>query len=287
MLFQSEVPKDFVKNILRKFRINHDAELIPTDKKPNASAMQDGDMIINLLPNGNVLAVLKIHMHPTFSPAYNLYHRLTLIDNKFYDEETTKFTIATKGMSSKGNFFRISNSKMQFSINVYRDEKPTVEEIDDCITTDPLAGCSLGIYTYMNEVFMPRMREQMETMVDDIYANLRKLSNHRRYHGARTEQEQALLEAEAIERIAKDGFTKETMEEFLILYGKKHNGFASTPRNQAELQKLLKNEPNAKAKWAKIVLDRAKMHHNEVKTMRYARVMETLKQESEYDEYIA
>lgn len=280
------IPAEFAKQILRKFKINHDVKIQPIEGKPKTSDIEDGDMIINLLPNGSVIAVLKVYHYAVFRSSYNEYYRITFADGDFSVEETTKISTATKGMTSRGEFFRISNRSIRFSSDPRRGDKPTSDEIKDRSTNDPLAGQSSDIYNYMDKTFMPKMRQQMEAMVDDIYANLRKLDktknrwgSKRYYTGQRNQQEEALEAAASIEKIAEDGFTSETMELFLATFGKRHGGFASIPRNESELKKLLKNEPNARAKWAKIILRAAKDEHERVKEMVREPVMKGLRGE--------
>jgi hypothetical protein len=279
------IPAEFAKNILRKFQINHDAEISPVPGKPKTSDIENGDMIINVLPGDNVVAVLKRREYPRFSASYTLYHRLTLIDGKFQSDTDTSVSAATKGMAARGKFFRISNEHLRYADSPRRGDKPTPDEVRDRSTDDPLAGSSYDIYSYMNDTFMPRMRAQMETMVDDIYANLRKLDKNKDQWGgersrlSKNQQEVALEAASIIEQIAKDGFTRNTMERFLSTFDKRHHGFASIPNNERELKNLLKTEPNARAKWAKVVLDAAKEEHRRVKEMIAAPVMKALKGE--------
>lgn len=274
------IPAEFAKNMLRKFQINHDAEISPVPGKLRTSDIENGDMIINVLPGDNVVAVLKRREYPRFSASYTLYHRLTLIDGKFQSDTDTSVAAATKGMAARGKFFRISSEHLRYADSPRRGEKPTPDEIRDRSTDDPLAGSSYDIYSYMNDTFMPKMKQKMEAMVDDIYANLRKLGNSRdNFRGSKTEQQQALEMAKAIENIASEGFTRSTMERFLSTFDKRHHGFASIPNNERELKNLLKTEPNARAKWAKTVLDAAKSHHDAVKNMIAAPVMKALKGE--------
>ena len=272
------IPAEFAKNILRKFKIDHDTKIEPVEGKPKNADIEEGNVIINLLPNGDVLALLKRREHPRFSASYNEYYRLELVDGEFKSTRTTKISDATKGMTARGKFFRISSQSIRF-FDPYRDKKPTPDEIKDRSTDDPLAGQTIDIYNYMDKVFMPKMRQQMEAMVDDIYANLRKLSKERRWRGDRNQQEQALAAAAAIEKIAEEGFTGNSMEQFLATFGKRHGGFASIPRNESELKKLLKTEPNARAKWAKIILRAAKDEHERVKEMVREPVMRGLRGE--------
>jgi hypothetical protein len=276
------IPAEFAKNILRKYNFDHDVAIEPMQSKPKTSDVDRGDMIINLLPSGDVIAMLKRNSESRFSAPYNVYHRLEIANGQFTDKSGTSAAAASKGMTSKGKFFRIHN---KYFGTAFRGDKPTPDEVKDRSTADPLAGSDEDIYGYMNDTFMPRMRQQMEAMVDDIYANLRKLDKNKDQWGGQLSirspnQQQAAIEAAAnIEQIAERGFNRSTMERFLSVFGKRHHGFASYPRNEQELRKLLKNEPNARAKWAKIVLDSAKEEYRRVKEMVAAPVMKALQKQ--------
>lgn len=283
------IPAEFAKQILRKFKINHDAEIESIEGKPKTSDVEKGDLIINVQQNDDVVAVLK-QVIETFDMKFvTIYHRIILSDGEFQVTDRRKLSDATKGMTSRGGaeFFRISNRDIRLSNAAERDDKPTDDEIQRRRDSeDALAGGTDDIYAYMDKTFMPKMRAQMESMVDEIYANLRKLDKtknrwggKRSYIDQRNQQEEALAAAGAIESIAENGFTGETMEEFLRTFGKYHSGFASIPRNERELEKLLKTEPNARAKWAKIVLASAKNHLSRVRQMVREPVMKGLRGE--------
>lgn len=261
------IPEEFAKKVLRKFKISQDTEINSLEGKPKASDIQDGNMIINVLPNEDVVAVIKQYDDGGWIRPSS-YQRLTLSGGDFDAESTDSLKAATKGMSTKGNFYQISANKFT---GVERKPKSGDEDNDE----DILGGGAFGIYNYMNDTFMPKMRAKMEKMVDDIYTKLRKLDKTKNRFGKtadirqKNQQEEAIAAAGAIEKIATDGFTKSTMEEFLRTFGKLNRGFASIPNNEKELRKLLKNEPNARAKWAQIVMQSAREQHRSVNDMYY------------------
>jgi hypothetical protein len=270
---EAGIPEEFAKNILRKFKISQDTEIDSLEGKPKASDIKDGNMIINVLPNKDVIAVLRRpDTGPTMGPSF--YQRITLENGEFNIESTDSLKTATKGMTVKGSFYQISANNFY---GVEREE-PSGEED----SADPLAGGDEGIYNYMNDTFMPKMRAKMEKMVDDIYTKLRKLDKTKNRFGSqaainqKNQQELAIQAAGAIEKIAQDGFSKSTMEEFLRAFGKLSMGLASIPRNERELRKLLKNEPNARAKWAQTVMKAAREQHKSVNDMYYQSTMKGL-----------
>jgi hypothetical protein len=279
------IPREFAENLLKRFNINNDAEIESIEGKPKSSDVESGDLIINTQQGDDVVAVLKQKVETVDLKVETVYHRITYQDGEFDVEELSKLSDAAKGMTSRSGaeFLRISSKEIRLSNRAERGAKPTGDELEKQKNqADPLAGGAEGIYSYMNDTFMPKMRDKMTGMVDEIYANLRKLGNSKAgdFSGGKNEQQQAIDAATAIEEIAKKGFSEETMAEFLRTFGQYHSGFASIPRNERELEKLLQNEPNARAKWAKIVLASAKNHLSRVKKMVREPVMRGLRGDS-------
>ena len=269
------IPEEFAKNILRKFKISQDTDISSIEGKPKASDIKDGNMVINVLPSNDVVAVLRRpDTGPMMGPSF--YQRITLANGEFNIESTDSLKTATKGMTTRGKLYQISADNFVY---VSRDKKSGEED-----SADPLAGGAEGIYEYMNNTFMPKMRAKMEKMVDDIYTKLRKLDKSKNragnslYYTDKNQQELAIQAAGAIEKIAQDGFTQETMRQFLKTVGDVQitSGFGSIPRNERELRKLLKNEPNARAKWAQIVMQAARQQHKSVNDMYYQSTMKGL-----------
>jgi len=193
---------------------------------------------------------------------------LNMVDGKFVDTGYEGVAKAKQGMSKQGKFYTLDGNMWDF----YRDKKPDSarDTRGDVMTGDG------AIYKYMNDTFMTKMRPMMEKMVDDIYANLRKLDNKNKTYYSPSDQERALEAAKTIEAIADRGFNRSTMENFLTHLKRASYGFASIPANERELRKILKDTPNARAKWAKTVLDAAKRQHERVKDMVYKPTMDKL-----------
>jgi len=267
------IPDEFAKKFLKTYNVNHDTE-IESVSKPKASDFEDGDFVINVLPNGDVVAAGAYKRR-----AGTHWYRMVMKDGESPNNEyPNNSREAIKGMSTKGKFFKVgAHGWSAGHPGKGRGDKPTADEIRQRKDSeDALAGGADVIYGYMNKTFMPKMRAKMEKMVDDIYANLRKLDNSKRSYASPSDQERALDAAKNIEDIAERGFNRETMENFLRHLGRYSNMWGSIPRNEAELRKVLKDTPNARAKWAKTVLDVAKRNHERVKNMLYKPTMDKL-----------
>jgi len=263
------IPKEYAEKFLKKYQVKHDAKISPTDGVPKASDISRETFIINVLPNGDVRGFGK--KGDDWKVGKNFYSVLHMVDGKFTDTGYESLSAAKKGMSKQGKFYTLDGNMWSF----YRDKKPDSarDTRGDVMTGDG------NIYGYMNDTFMTKMRPMMEKMVDDIYANLRKLDNKNKSFYSPSDQERALEAAKIIEEIAERGFNRKTMENFLTHLKRASYGFASIPANERELRKILKDTPNARAKWAKTILDAAKRQHKRVKDMVYKPTMDALKGE--------
>lgn len=253
---EAGIPDGFSKYLLRTLSFRHDAEIQTLDEKPKASDLKfDGIILINVASPSEVHAVFKSN---------NLFFRIDYSDSTggTISSFSTNFKKAFEGMG-RGKYFKtkIPNYALQHA----RKAKLTPSQVAAKSTADPLAGSTESIYEYMNDVFLKGMKPQLESMIDDIYTNLRKMSNSKRPGQFKNDQKSALDFAKIIQSIMEDGFTRQNMEEFLSsLRNKKYTpatGVASFPKNEKKLQDVLKNVPNARAKWAKVVLDTAKELH--------------------------
>jgi len=273
MLFESKIPREFVEKLLKKININHDAEM-EAISKPKPNDFDDDVFIVNILPNGDTVGAAKV-----FAETGDYWAKLIMKSGEppQWDWSVRGAKEALRGMSVKGKFFAIETDSFGTD---FRAKKPTQEELrkyyfDDF---DALAGGIHGVYYHMKKVFLPKLRFKMETMIDDIYANLRYLSNEKKHLNAKTEQERALECVAAIEKISKTGFDE---DQLLKSFGKYQSGFNSFNINDKEFENLLQTEPNIRAKWAKIVLESAKTQHDVVKNMHYTHVVKTLKKETD------
>jgi hypothetical protein len=129
-------------------------------------------------------------------------------------------------------------------------------------------GGTEKILDYMNATFGPQLKKQVEGYLDDIFANLRKLKTDKQYTFDKSERERAVGAAEALEALVKRGFKRETMEEWLrVNNAAAYGSWGSIPTNYANFVELMGKEPNAKAKFAKMIFSRAKQLHKSVMDM--------------------
>jgi len=263
------IPKQYAEKFLKKYQVKHDAEIKPTDGVPKASDISRETFIINVLPNGDVRGFGK--KGDDWKVGKNFYSVLHMVDGKFTDTGYESLSAAKKGMSKQGKFYTLDGNMWSF----YRDKKPDSarDTRGDVMTGDG------NIYGYMNDTFMKNMRPMMEKMVDDIYTKLRKLDNKNKNYYSPSDQERALEAAKIIEEIAERGFNRKTMENFLTHLKRVSHGFASIPANERELRKILKDTPNARAKWAQTILTAARRQHKRVNDMYYKSTIDALKGE--------
>ena len=130
---------------------------------------------------------------------------------------------------------------------------------------DANKGGSEEILDYMNATFGPQLKKQVEGYLDDIFSNLRKLKTDKRYTYDKSEREMAVGAASALEALVKKGFNRETMEEWLRANNAAAYGtWGSIPTNYANFVELMGKEPNAKAKFAKMIFSCATQLHKSV-----------------------
>lgn len=279
------IPRAFAEKLLSQYRVKHDAELKPIEGKPRRADIDSGDMLINVLPSGEVLAVM-IH----FRRGQYSYLRVRYTeDGEIQERFTDSIGEATSGMTKRGPMFMLDHYGL--SGNRHRGEKPTPDEIERRKTSgDTLAGSVADIFSYMNKTFLPRLKPQMEQMVDEIYSNLRKLPKDQDKYGSRLssysrdQRTEALAAAGAIEDIMEKGFTRDTLNDFLALEGVKiasRSYYGDTWKSLTDaLTEFSKGDKLARAKWAKTFLAGAKHYWQMVMDMVDAPVMKALAGES-------
>jgi hypothetical protein len=272
---EAGLPDGFSKYLLKTVAVRHDVDIKPFSGKPTAGNIRKGDLFISVTSPTSAIAVFGAPKGGfDLTSRQDAYYR---IDYSDADGGKVKWagnlSAASKGMTK--NMFKIenaiTNSSSFYRNTVMRLPKPTPDQIKAASTSDPLAGSDKNIYAYMNDTFMKALKPKLESMIDEIYANLRKLNSNPSGWGRKSEQENAISLANSIQSIIDQGFTTKTMESFLSSLNKPEykpvNGFASIPQNEKKLKDVLKNIPNARAKWAKSVLDSAKWFHERMMDM--------------------
>jgi len=117
------------------------------------------------------------------------------------------------------------------------------------------------ILDYMNKVFLPKFKSDINEHLDYIYANLRKLSSKKDYYSLPTDQEQALQIAKNLEDISKNGFNNDSVSKFLVLNKQNIGGFGSFYKDASNFVAMMEEKPNAKAEFAKML-------YTSIKTLR-------------------
>jgi hypothetical protein len=251
------IPDEFSKYLLRTLAFKHDSEIETMTAKPKASDLKSGVIFINVISPTEVRSIFK--------GGSDLYYRIDYSEST--GAKTTSYASNLKNALSgigTGKYFRI---RIPLSVinGFARKAKLTPDQVKSKSTADALAGSDENIYGYMNDVFMKGLKPKLESMIDDIFNNLRKMSTAKNKAGYKSEQQSALDDAEMIQSIIDNGFNRNNMEQFLSTLNKKKykpaTGFGSIPQNEKKLKDVLKNVPNARAKWAKVVLDMATELH--------------------------
>lgn len=250
----NNIPKKYAEMFLKKYNVKHDAVIEEVRSVPTASDLDIGSFIINVLPSGDVRGFVK--SNDTMIINRVCYSVLHMIDGKFVDTVVENISTAKSGMSKKGKFYTLD-----------REGWDLFRKHSDDTSADVLSNRTGDIYRYMNKTFLPKIQVKMESMLDDIYTNLRKLDSKKVYTYSKSEQEQALYAANVIEKITKAGFNRKVSEDFINKYGRLSYGFGSIPSNDREFERILKSEPNARAKMAKVILDNAMNRYTPVKEL--------------------
>lgn len=290
---ENSIPTDFAEKLVREFRVKHNAKLKPVDSKPLSADVYAGDMLINVLPSGEVIAFLAGHKS-------RREYRFTRIrytqDGEFRYTYTDSIAEATSGMTKRGPMYMLNHGGVFHSR--HREEKPTPAKLERHRTaTDQLSGGMCDILNYMNKTFLPRLKPQLEQMVDEIFSNLRKLSKdldsrgHRLHSYSRDQRAEALAAAGRIEDIIEKGFTTESQQDFLRQQGVEtvspryagylYAGEWETTTNS--LEELYQQDPLTRARWAKTLLENAREHWQEVMYMLDADIYRALSGDTESD----
>lgn len=283
------IPKDFAEKLVSKFRVKHDAKLKPVEGKPRSADIEAGDMLINVLPSGEVIAFMAGYKSRR---EYRFIRIRYTTDGELKVTDTDSVAEATSGMSKRGPMFMLKHKGLIGGKE--RDDKPTPDEIEKRRTEfDPLSGGMYDVLNYMNKTFLPRLKPQMEKMVDEIYSNLRKLPKDSDKYGSRpgilrSQRAEALDAAGRIEDIMEKGFTSQTLKDFLSLEGVKISSrvyFRDSWEDVTDaLSKFNKEDPLSRAKWAKTLLASAKHYRDMVRDMLAQPVMKELTRENSINE---
>jgi hypothetical protein len=291
------IPRDFAEKLVSQFQVKHDAELKPVDGKPRKADLDRGDMLINVLPSGEVIAMMTdlVDAITAFfkdgSPIGEYIRLRYTPDGELKTSYHKSIRNALSGMTKQGPMFMLKHQGTRWS-GMMRLDKPDAEDQDierRTYGSDTISGEVGDVFSYMNKVFLPRMKSMLGRMVDEIYSNLRKLPKDLNMYGHRadvmnSQRAAALAAASAIEDIIDEGFTQSSLAEFLKTEGAKVSSshyYATSWENLRDaLRDFAEGDKLARAKWAKAFLDGARYHWQQVMDMVDAPVMKALQGES-------
>ena len=249
-------PKGFINNVYKSY--NLDAHELPEylNKKPTLDVLKKG-IVLSQGTNGKFAAVGYVNFNLSFGGDVGL----------ITDDQPSGHTFAARGTAGK---MVTQLPKGKYFFLPYRNSgyyKTRGQEQRDR-EHDANSSSSYDILEYMNKTFGPKLKTQVEGYLDDIFANLRKLKTDRLYNYSKTDRENAISAAGALEDLVKRGFNRETMEEWLRANNASAYGsWGSIPNNYANFVKLMNKEPNSRAKFAKMIFSRAKQLHKSVEEM--------------------
>lgn len=261
------IPVELAVFFLKSYKIENTISLHPFEDTIKANAIGMNDIVINLSPTGRVIAILKERKYRT-----TMYNRFEIENGKIKCTMLTSSIQRTKkGISKNDRRYKIN---IDTYFEIYRSKKYNNES-----PFEPFDS-AYGVVDYMNAMFMPGLRKKMDSMVDEIYSNLRNLDRTADYYGNRTwsvsgsknQRILALISACEIEDIMEKGFTLSSADGLIRKFGK-----YNTYYKDEELARILKEVPNAKAEWAKIIFESAKDHYNDVKEMLAQPLIKALK----------
>ena len=122
-----------------------------------------------------------------------------------------------------------------------------------------------SILSYMNEIFLPKFKEEAEEYLDFIFYNLKNLPDGpKMWTYDKTDRQRALEAAGKIEALIKNGFNKDTVMDFLRSKNMAHYGFGSHWTNIYQFVSYFEDEPAAKAKFAQNLFKTLRAIHKEV-----------------------
>ena len=266
------IDADVAKKVLKGFVYSNKPTFEPVTR-PKASEVSDGALFAGKDSNGNSVVVFKKPyegMHMSGKPYYVRVGK---------DGTTNTDSIQKAFNGLKGPYVKLAKGKYSFDDGNTRKSTggQSVDQAKAQWGRDPLAGQTpiSGWAGYMNKTFMPELKPKLDRLVDEIYANLRKLPKDLDRYNRKTgsdwmknpsQREDAVKLASAIETIAEKGFSDKTVEDYLQSMGKRSGGFGSYYTNEKNFKQAMA-EPMGRQKFAKFLLASVKDLHDEVMDM--------------------
>jgi hypothetical protein len=255
-------PSEFINLVYDDAYIKHDTQPVKMTKKPTISDLKTNVIVVKG-KDGNFYGARSAGKE-----GYILYG---LIDGKRVGPNYANTVKEVNSFIKAGEYFAIKFDGRGY----YRSRRAQEYEMG----RDNRGREQSKAVRYMNATFTPIIKQKVEAYIDYIYANLRKLSNEKKYISGDTDQTNALQIVKRLEDLVANGFNEKTVNEYLRQLGRVDHGWGSYYTNIDSFVKLMK-EPLAQAKFAKSILDTAKELHNRVKEMLYKPTMDGLTAES-------
>lgn len=236
-------PNAFLNRVYKVFYLDAKDLPEPEDKKPTLKDLEK-KIYISIGQDGTYTA-LGVWKSGGLSNSKGP-RLVTFKDGKASDSALDKMADALKQFP-KGTYF-----SLPYFANGYYT---TRSKHDADLSADKTSGEASAVMRYMNDVFLPKLKEKAEQTIDRVYANLRKVSNKTDgWAYSKSDQDNILAAVKALEEMMSNGFNRKQMEEFLRRHNRLSNGWGSIPNNYYNFVKMM-GEPAAKAKFAKVILD--------------------------------
>lgn len=254
VLDQYGIPSKFLNKLYGTFNINHDTAPVPMKTKPKKTDVEQG-VVISVGKDGE-------------------FYALGALKNELMIAYTTAGKVVTDwGPLSKvgkmfkpGKYYQIpyagyDTSRGRVELDKNRDAKSTKHS---------------QTISYMNKVFLPKIKARIGEKVDFIYSNLRKLSkdldkygSHPRSNYTKNQQEEALAIAQKLEEIMENGFGNGVIDNFLRLTdnARYYTGFGSYYDNVSSFVDYMEKEPASRAKLAQFIVSKANELYTDVVKM--------------------
>lgn len=236
-------PNAFLNRVYKVFFLDAKDLPEPEDKKPTLKDLEKKVYIS--IGNDGTYSALGVWKGGGFSNSKGP-RLVTFKDGKAADASLDKMVDALKQFP-KGTYFSLPYHEHGYYT--------TRAKRDADASSDAIRSKADGVMQYMNDVFLPKLNQKAEQTIDRVYANLRKVSNKTDgWSYSKSDQDNILSAVKALEEMMKNGFNRKQMEEFLRRHDKISHGWGSIPNNYYEFSKMM-DEPAAKAKFAKMILD--------------------------------
>lgn len=260
------MPPELSTKLLRTFDVEYDTAPEKIDAGPISNAGRKGYMIIRKAGDN-------------WYTVTNIKHQWFLIASA---NGNLKEDFGYKFGEVQLNFGKGRSDWWRIPVNSVRGQHlpSDVDSVRNRVGATGKMAEGEGILAYSNRVFLPHIRKKLAPVLDDIFDSIKKFPRNIDQYGnelgyfklSATARSEALYYANAIENLLENGYNRKVVEKFLFDAGKLDHGWGSIPNNNRNFKKLIK-EPNARARFAKLLLNQAYSYRDQFNEMK-ARVEE-------------